>query len=76
MLDDGSVLRIDDHGSRVAAEVWDLYRHALQLYGPKPTLVEWDAHIPSLETLLDEATRAQHLIETTRQTEGHHANAA
>lgn len=69
MLDDGRALRIDDHGSRVASEVWDLYRQALQLYGPKPTLIEWDTDIPSLETLLDEATHAQHLIETTQRAE-------
>ena len=69
-LEDGCVLRIDDHGSRVAPEVWDLYRQALQLYGPKPTLIEWDTDIPDLETLLDEAAHAQHLIETTRAEAG------
>ncbi len=63
-LDDGSVVRIDDHGSRVAPEVWALYGQALQLYGPKPTLIEWDTAIPPLEVLMEEAAHAQYLIET------------
>ncbi len=66
MLDDGSVLRIDDHGSRVAPPVWDLYEQALRLYGPKPTLIEWDTDIPPLEVFLDEAAHAQHVIEIVR----------
>lgn len=33
---------IDDHGSRVSSEVWDLYRHALRRFGAVPTLIEWD----------------------------------
>jgi len=50
---------IDDHGSRVCDEVWDLYRHALQRFGAVPTLVEWDTDIPALDVLLDEAARAR-----------------
>lgn len=51
---------IDDHGSRVAAEVWDIYAHALQRFGEEvPTLIEWDTAIPALQVLLDEARRAQ-----------------
>ncbi len=66
VLDDGSVLRIDDHGSRVAPPVWDLYEQALRLYGPKPTLIEWDTDIPPLEVLMEEAAHAQRLIEIVR----------
>jgi uncharacterized protein (UPF0276 family) len=51
---DGPVL-IDNHGSRVAAEVWSLYRFALEKTGVRPTLIEWDTGIPPLETLLGEA---------------------
>jgi uncharacterized protein len=69
VLDDGRVLRIDNHGSRVAPEVWDLYRVALRLYGPKPTLIEWDTDIPALEVLLDEAAHAQRLIEEAADAE-------
>ena len=57
-LADGGTLRIDDHGSRVIAEVWSLYEEALARFGPRPTLIEWDNHIPILEVLLDEARHA------------------
>jgi uncharacterized protein (UPF0276 family) len=50
---------IDTHGSRVCADVWALYDLACKLYGPKPTLIEWDTDLPPLETLLDEAERAR-----------------
>jgi uncharacterized protein len=54
---DGPVL-IDDHGSRVASEVWELYAEAINLFGRRPTLVEWDSGIPTLDVLLGEAMRA------------------
>ena len=54
----GAQVRIDDHGSRVSAEVWDLYQLTLRLVGPKPTLIEWDTDVPPLEVLLDEAAQA------------------
>jgi len=54
---------IDDHGSRVADEVWDLLQHALRHWGAVPTLVEWDTDIPPLDVLLQEQARAQHWIE-------------
>ena len=57
-LDDGRVLRIDDHGSRVAAAVWALYAEALARFGPVPTLIEWDTDVPPLEVLLEEAAQA------------------
>jgi len=56
----GSVL-IDDHGSKVCEEVWDLYRVAITRFGPQPTLVEWDNHIPPLEELVAEARRADRI---------------
>ena len=52
-------IRIDDHGSPVSDPVWALYEHALGLIGPRPTLIEWDSALPSLETLLIEASKAQ-----------------
>ena len=57
-LADGATLRIDDHGSRVAAEVWALYEEALARFGPLPTLIEWDNHVPPLDVLLGEARQA------------------
>ncbi|MBY0454239.1 MAG: DUF692 domain-containing protein [Burkholderiaceae bacterium] len=50
---------IDDHGSRVSPAVWQIYRHAIERFGPVPTLLEWDTDIPALEVLLDEAQRAR-----------------
>ena len=50
---------IDDHGSRVCPQVWELYRHALDCFGPVPTLIEWDTDVPALEVLLDEAALAR-----------------
>jgi uncharacterized protein len=49
---------IDDHGSRVRPGVWGLYQHALQRFGPVPTLIEWDTDVPPLSVLLDEAATA------------------
>jgi len=62
-FDDGQSLRIDDHGSRVAPEVWALYARALARFGRVPTLVEWDTDIPPLEVLLAEAAKAAALLE-------------
>ncbi|CAM2141601.1 conserved protein of unknown function [Pararobbsia alpina] len=50
---------IDDHGSRVAPAVWDLYEHAVRRFGAVPTLIEWDTDVPSLDVLLDEARLAK-----------------
>ena len=50
---------IDDHGSRVCAAVWRIYQHAMQRFGPVPTLVEWDTDVPALDVLLEEVDRAR-----------------
>jgi uncharacterized protein (UPF0276 family) len=73
-LPDGRLLRIDDHGSRVAAGVWALYDAAIALLGPRPTLIEWDTAIPPLETLIDEARAADAILQASRQ-EARHAAA-
>jgi len=52
---------IDDHGSRVAPPVWELYAVALKRFGPVPTLIEWDTNLPALDVLLDEVRHAQQL---------------
>jgi len=57
----GSVL-IDDHGSQVCEEVWQLYRQAIARFGALPTLIEWDTHIPALETLVAESQRADRIL--------------
>ena len=55
----GVKLLIDNHGSRVADAVWDLFDAALRRFGPKPVLIEWDTDIPEFSVLQDEAARAQ-----------------
>ena len=67
---DGTELLIDDHGSRVCDEVWSLYEHALAVFGPRPTLIEWDTAVPALSVLLEEAEQA------SRRLERPHADAA
>jgi uncharacterized protein (UPF0276 family) len=57
---------IDDHGSRVCDDVWALYRHAISRLGPRPTLIEWDTDVPSLETLVEEAARADRVLGEVR----------
>ncbi len=60
--DDAGDIVIDDHGSRVHAPVWQVYRHALQRLGPVPALVEWDTALPALPVLLQEAAHAAALV--------------
>lgn len=52
--DFGPVL-IDDHGSRVPPAVWTLYARVIERIGRRPTLIEWDSDLPSLDVLLGEA---------------------
>ncbi len=49
---------IDDHGSAVCEQVWQLYAHAVKRFGDAPALIEWDTAIPTLDVLLTEATQA------------------
>jgi hypothetical protein len=59
---DGTALLIDTHDRPVADPVWELYAHALELTGPKPTLIEWDSELPPLSVLLDEAAKADVML--------------
>lgn len=70
-LEGGLTIRIDDHGSRVIAAVWSLYAEALSRFGPAPTLIEWDTNLPSLDVLLDEASRAAVMLASAREVLGH-----
>lgn len=51
-------LLIDTHSRPVDDAVWSLYEFALRCLGDKPTLIEWDAELPALSVLLDEARHA------------------
>jgi uncharacterized protein (UPF0276 family) len=63
---------IDTHSRPVDAAVWALYEFALQRCGAVPTLIEWDADLPELAALLDEARHASTLLARG----GAHAGAA
>jgi uncharacterized protein len=58
----GDIL-LDTHAKPVADETWELYRRVLERIGPTSALVEWDAEIPTLDRLLQEAEMAQELMD-------------
>ena len=66
-------IRIDDHGSPVCAEVWELYRQAIARFGAVPALIERDSDIPPLEELLTEVETANRI---RREEEARHVPAA
>ncbi len=61
--DHGAPLLIDSHGRETADPVWSLLDHVLELSGPKPLLIEWDANIPAWSELATEAERAAKALE-------------
>jgi uncharacterized protein (UPF0276 family) len=64
---DAGDIVIDDHGSRVRPAVWALYEHALERFGPQPTLIEWDTGLPALPVLAGEAEHATVLLRRAAQ---------
>jgi uncharacterized protein (UPF0276 family) len=58
VIQGGRELLIDTHSAPVCADVWELYRAALTRFGAVPTLIEWDAELPPLATLVAEAEQA------------------
>jgi uncharacterized protein (UPF0276 family) len=50
---------IDTHDHPVCEAVWALYRHAITRFGPVPTMIERDDHIPPLAELVEELNRAR-----------------
>jgi uncharacterized protein (UPF0276 family) len=62
IFDDRKIL-VDTHDAPIRQEVWDLYRATLETVGAKPTLIEWDSKLPSVEALIGQAEIAQQLLE-------------
>jgi len=60
---DDQLIYIDHHGDYVCDEVWELYQFTIDAIGRKPTLIEWDTDIPSLNTLILEATKADSIMQ-------------
>jgi uncharacterized protein (UPF0276 family) len=58
----GRPLLIDAHDRPVDAIVWALYRHTVARIGSIPTLIEWDADVPSWPELAAEAERAEAIM--------------
>ena len=48
---------IDTHDTAVDPAVWALLQYSRELFGSKPTLLEWDNQIPPLPLLLQEAQK-------------------
>jgi len=59
---DGKDVLIDSHNRAVVPAVWELYRETIRLLGRKPTIIEWDDNIPSIDTLFVEAQRAETIL--------------
>ncbi len=72
-LADGSHVHIDDHGSPVSDEVWEMYADTVGRIGPRPTLIERDTAIPAFAQLAQEAGIADAVM--TRAGEARYAAA-
>ncbi len=66
---------IDTHDREICDAVWDLYAYTLQKIGPTPTLIEWDANLPSWEVLSQQAELANRQIDSLPR-EAEHAIAS
>ena len=64
-FEDGGNCLIDTHSRPVHDAVWQLYESALERFGCMPSLIEWDADIPPLATLLAEAAKADQVLHRT-----------
>jgi len=75
--DDASAdeLLIDAHASAIADPAWALYAYTLRRIGARPTLIEWDAELPSFARLAEEAETADKITAAVAS-EGRHLAAA
>lgn len=72
--DESDRFLIDTHSRPVCDAVWSLYAKAVQRFGPRPTLIEWDSDLPTLDILLNEADKAQQILDALTPVQ--HARAA
>lgn len=56
-------IKIDTHDNFVSNEVWKIYEKVITRTGNKPTLLEWDANIPDLRTLISEVSKAKQYMQ-------------
>ncbi|MFN3808411.1 DUF692 domain-containing protein [Asticcacaulis sp.] len=62
----GAQLLIDSHDRPVADGVWALLDAALDLWGPRPVLIERDGEVPAYAELIAERERAQSVLQRER----------
>ena len=58
---------IDTHDAPIIKPVWDLYRHALSLFGDVSTLIERDDHIPEFLELYEELKVAKEIAQVVKE---------
>ncbi len=71
----GRPLLIDTHNRPVDEIVWGLFAHTIGKIGPTPTLIEWDADVPTWPELKSEAERAEAIMVAVQSRELRHASA-
>ena len=64
----GGEFLIDTHDRAVTDGVWALYEAAVERYGCVPTMIERDADIPPLDSLLDELSRVRAIMRKAGRT--------
>ena len=57
--EEGALL-IDTHDGYVRPEVWQLYAEAIERFGARSTMIEWDMNVPAFEELERELDSAAH----------------
>lgn len=58
---------IDTHSRPVDEPTWRLYRQALDVLGPRHTVVEWDQELPEATRLVEECTRVADILDAWTQ---------
>jgi hypothetical protein len=53
---------IDTHSRPVSDDVWALYALTIERLGPRPTLIEWDMDVPTLNVLVEQARVADRYL--------------
>lgn len=61
---------LDTHNDIVRNEVWDLFKYTMKkINNIIPTLIEWDQDLPPLAQLMQEAKKAELILESLNETE-------
>ncbi len=61
-------LLIDTHNKPVHDKVWELFAHAIERHGARPTLFEWDSDFPDFAALLGECEKADRILQARAAT--------